>query len=88
MNDIELKQAEAFIGLRIKKRRKKCGLTQKELADALGIVPDTLRSFEKGVTKPNQFMLYKLSRVFGITIDELVFDEIETECIINKYSEE
>lgn len=66
----------ALIGLRIKRRRIKLGLTQKELAKKAGIAETTVVQIEKGQTMPTQFVLYKLSRVFGVTIDKLVYKDI------------
>lgn len=65
-----------LIGLRIKRRRIKAGLTQKELAKKSGVSETTIVNLEKGTTKPTQYSLYKLSRVFGITIDQLVYKDI------------
>lgn len=66
----------ALIGLRIKRRRIKLGLTQKELAKKAGIAETTVVQIEKGQTMPTQFVLYKLSRVFDVTIDKLVYKDI------------
>lgn len=76
MNSIKIYEALTCIGLRIKKRRLKKELTQKELAKLAGIAETTLVGIEKGKVKPTQFVLYKLSRAFDITIDELVYKDV------------
>lgn len=56
----------------LKEARKKCGgLTQKELADKLGVTGATVVNWEKGHTTPSIEMCLKLSKVFGISIADL-----------------
>lgn len=76
MDNIIIDETLALIGIRIKRRRLKAGLTQKELAKKAKIAETTVVDIEKGNVKPTQFTLYKLSRVFNITIDELVYKNI------------
>ena len=48
-------------------RRNKAGLTQKQLANKLGISQTTVLELESGETKPTTDILMKLSKLFDIT---------------------
>lgn len=52
--------------------RKKRNLTQKDVADAVGITFQTYSYYETGRTKPTPETLCKLADFFGVTVDELL----------------
>lgn len=52
--------------------RKRINLTQKEVADAVGITFQTYSYYETGRTNPTPEMLCKLADFFGVTVDELL----------------
>ena len=52
------------------------GLTQKEVAQHLGVVESCYANWEQGRTEPNLEMLRKLSTLLHITVDELLNDNI------------
>ena len=60
---------------KIKEYRKKHGLTQKKLAEALGVRQNTICLWEKGERNPSIVMGKKIAAVFGITVDELISEE-------------
>lgn len=76
MNSKKIEKAINEIGERVKKRRLEMDLTQAELAKLAGLTVTTIVQIEIGDTKPSQTILYRLSRVFKITIDELVYGDI------------
>lgn len=57
-----------------KKLREKSGLTQKELADELGVDQSAVCLWETGKTQPRAKLLPKIAKILGCTVDELVFD--------------
>ena len=57
---------------RIAYYRKKCGLTQEELAEKCSVTPQAVSKWENGLTAPNISLLPRLGEVFGITTDELL----------------
>jgi len=59
--------------------RKKTGLTQAELADTLNVSRQAISKWEMGTTVPDVANILALSRVFNVTVDYLVNDEIGTE---------
>lgn len=57
---------------RLKNLRKKVGLTQVDVAGKLGISQQAYASWERGVKKPTQENLVKISQVLNVSIDYLV----------------
>ncbi len=52
--------------------RKKCGLSQEELAYTLGVTRQTIYSWEAGLNYPNIITLKKLSEILKVSTDELL----------------
>lgn len=60
------------IGKRIALLRKEKGLTQEELANAMGVSPQAVSKWENDQTCPDISALPKLARFLGVTVDELL----------------
>lgn len=52
--------------------RKLHGMTQAELADAIGYSNKSVSKWERGEGTPDIFLLLLLSEIYGITVSELV----------------
>ena len=52
--------------------RRESNLTQKEVANFLGVVESCYANWEQGRTEPNIEMLRKLCQIFDIGLDELI----------------
>ena len=50
------------------------GMKQFEAAKALGVMPQTLRNWEKGKTFPKASYLTKLCDLYGVSTDDIFFD--------------
>ena len=61
------------ISKNIKRIRTAKGINQTELAEKIGVPRQTVSSWEKGVSFPNIEMLEKMSTVFDLPIDELLY---------------
>lgn len=48
------------------------GLTQKQLADILGVVPKTVSKWETGHGFPDTSLLLELSKILNVSIDSLL----------------
>lgn len=59
------------LGKKIKQLRFKSGLTQEQLAEKLGIGPQSVSKWENAVAMPDISTLPLLAEVFGVTIDDL-----------------
>jgi transcriptional regulator with XRE-family HTH domain len=60
------------IGDRIRSKREKNGLSQKALAEAVGISPPAINRFEKGIKVPSVDTLAKLAKSLGVSTDFLL----------------
>lgn len=52
--------------------RRKCGLTQEELAEKCSVTPQAVSKWENAITSPDISLLPRLSEVFGVSCDELL----------------
>src|SRR5260370_6253756 len=59
----------------LRAERKRCGWSQAQLAEALGITPKTVTRWELGITMPFPYHREKLSALFGKTLQELGFPQ-------------
>ncbi len=56
---------------RLKELREAHNLTQEDLAAKVGVSRQTIISLEKGKYSPSLILAYKLSGIFGLSIEEL-----------------
>ena len=63
------------IGITISKFRKKCGLTQSQLAEKLNISDKTVSRWENGLGYPEITQFPALAAIFGVTVDYLMSGE-------------
>lgn len=68
--------------------RKEKGLTQKELAEQLGVSDKTVSKWERGINLPDASLYYLLCEILGLTINELFAGERLREDEMIKKSEE
>ena len=63
---------------RIEEIRKARGIRQDEFAKMMGVSRQTISSLVTGRYNPSIFLAYKISKYFGMTIEEVfIFDEEE-----------
>lgn len=55
----------------IKVQRAKHDLTQAQLAEQIGVTRKTINTIENGIYIPSTYLALKLSKVLGITVEEL-----------------
>jgi repressor LexA len=63
---------------KLKKLRLERGLSVKKISDMLNVSESTYYNWEQGRRIPNHDVLKQLSNLFGITIDNLVYNGFET----------
>ena len=73
------------IGNKIMELRKKNGLSQEELAEKIGVARQTISKWELGETTPDLKQSKELSRIFKVSLDELVSNDIK-DILIEKTS--
>lgn len=62
---------------KLAKLRKDKELTQEELAKKAGVGVAQMRRYEKGASSPTLEVIKNLAKAFGVSADELIFDEDE-----------
>ena len=75
------------IGKRIAEYRKKKNLKQDELAEMLGVSAQAVSKWENDLSCPDISLLPELSRIFGVSIDEIVQGK-KDEPVVSVLSEE
>ena len=65
------------IGKRIGLLRRQKGMTQEELANAMGVSPQAVSKWENDQTCPDISALPKLSKLLGVSVDELLSGKTE-----------
>ena len=75
---------ETKFSLTLRQCRRNAGLSQKQVAEALGVERSTYAYYETGTTRPSCEMVIKLSKVFNVhysvfmdAISDKAFDESE-----------
>lgn len=58
---------------KIRQFRQKLGITQQELADAVGVTRQTVNALENARYNPSLLLAYKITKVFGKEYIEDVF---------------
>lgn len=67
------------IGKKIKLYRENKKMTQKDIAEILGVEPATISKYESNMIEPNISSLVKLAEIFEVTIDELLNMEVKSD---------
>ena len=76
------------IGKFIAQKRKSKKLTQEQLAEKLGVSTNAVSKWERGLCLMDMSLLKPLSKILGVTINEILSgEEIKQEDIINKTDE-
>ena len=65
--------------LRIKAARAAKGLSQKDVADALGVTRQTINAIESGDYNPTIRLCIAICRLLGKTLDELFWEDEKDE---------
>lgn len=66
-----------IIGKRIREARRKLGLTQAALAELSGVEPSNISHIERAATKLSLPTLVGIANALGVSLDELVYDNLK-----------
>ncbi len=67
----------AVNGKRIRQLRKEIGITQETLGKKLGVIKQTVSSWENGISEPNSEVLSNMSSFFDVSVDYLLGNDIQ-----------
>ena len=62
------------IGMNIKNRREKLGITQKQMVENLSLTQSMIAQVERGTKIPNMILGLAIARMLGCTMEDLVED--------------
>lgn len=69
-----------IIGEKITELRKKNDLTQDKLAEKVNVTRQTISNWESNITSPDINQALKLSKIFNISISDLLDEKLEIQC--------
>lgn len=58
----------------IRELREGAGLTQVQLANKVGVTPSAVYNWERGRNEPKASQLRTMARLFGVSMDAIVFE--------------
>lgn len=67
----------AVNGKRIRQLRKETGLTQEALGKKLGVIKQTVSSWENCISEPNSEVLSNMASIFHVSIDYLLGNDVQ-----------
>lgn len=69
------KQKQTITGAMLRACRTKCGLSQQQVANALGINRTTYTYYESGRSEPNLKTIVRLAQIFCVEVSDLLPNE-------------
>lgn len=75
------------IGKRIKYERERHGLSQDDIGSALAVSKQCISGWENGRNMPDVISMYKLSKIFGILIEDMLGDNLSKKGITENQSQ-
>lgn len=60
-----------YFGKMIREKRQQCGLSQFQLGKLLNVTDKAISKWENNLARPKSHLLYQLSTILGVTIDQL-----------------
>ncbi len=64
-------------GEKLRVLRERQNMSQWELGNLLGFRAEHVSKLERGIKQPHAKLLIKIADLFGVTVDQLVRDELE-----------
>ena len=61
------------MAITLKAARVNVGMNQNEAAKGLGITPDTLRRWEKGLSFPTVVQIKKIEELYNVSYSDIIF---------------
>ena len=65
------------LGAKVRALRKQRGLTQREVADMVGVHYTHIQKIEAGRKRPSSDMILKFAQLFGVSADQLMRDDLD-----------
>ena len=62
-----MNQDDTMRGIRVLR-----GMSRSQVAEAIGVTPETIGRWERGESEPTRAYLISMARAYGVSIDQLV----------------
>ena len=72
INTDRIRKERKMVGKHIKTFREDLGITQKELANRLGVTQPTVGNWEAGIREPRTKQLLKIAQELGVSVADLL----------------
>jgi transcriptional regulator with XRE-family HTH domain len=72
MQKTDTKHLAGLVGRAIARQRSRCGLTQEDVAEQLGVGNEAVSRIERGIVMPNVERLMELAAIFGCETADLL----------------
>lgn len=79
---------ESRTGKKIQEERKRCKMTQEDLAKAIGVKQQTIWAYENGKMEPKLERLIVISAALNIPVELFLSDELNENEMVRKIKEE
>jgi transcriptional regulator with XRE-family HTH domain len=76
---VDLHEVDVRVGSRIREARKRLGLTQRSLADLVGVTAQQIQKYEKGANRVSVPALLKFCKILSIAPDYFFGEHIPNE---------
>lgn len=77
-----------YLGLKVRAVREVSGMTQEELAAACEVSWRTISNLERGTVVPDLLMIYKISKVFKLSIDDMLGNQLPADKSLSRLEKE
>ena len=64
----DIHPVDAFVGQRLRQRRISLGITQEDMANALGLSFQQVQKYEKGMNRMSSSRLWEIGRIVGVDV--------------------
>ena len=69
--------SKKYLGAKVRALRESSGMTQEDLSALCDVSWRTISNLERGVVVPDLFMLCRISKIFKVSIDEMLGNNIQ-----------
>ena len=81
-------ETDAFVGQRLRELRTAAGMSQEDIADAVGVTFQQIQKYEKGSNRVSAGMVYKLAGLLGVPVATFFPDQPGKDALVEALSDE
>ena len=73
----DIHPVDVFVGQRLRQRRISLGITQEDMANALGLSFQQVQKYEKGMNRMSSSRLWEIGRIVGVEVEPLIGEQFQ-----------